>query len=297
MKTFTQNFMQTLSKLSLSIIVVCASFASLAQGASELIKDGLYRHIGIGVSYYRYLEVNTQDNDAFIMRIESPMFNIAGNIGYVFQNGLKLDGYADANVSVPVSWYTGGVRDERNPANSGKPISFADFNSYYRFQGIVGYNFLNSSSDSATLYLQTGVGYFFSRNDKTELERLQGYLYIPLQLETEIVLSNTLALNIMGGVNWMLFGNHLSRGTRENSTGNLNTLQRNGLFGASGSIGLRYKTAGGNINSMRLLYEYFRVGDSPQSPNMYVWGGVDTVSYREPKNSTHIITFQYFWSF
>ena len=291
------NVINNLAKTFCSIALLCTSLASITQGAPELIKDGLYRHIGVGVSYWRYLEVDSQNNDAFIMRIEAPMFNIAGNIGYVFPSGLKLDGLIDANVAVPFSYYTGHTRDERNPDNNGKPAYSVDFSSYYRFQGTVGYNFLSGVSDRATLYFQTGAFYFFSRNDSTPLERLQGYMSIPLQLEAEIALSNSLALNIMGGVNWVLFGNHLSRGTRENSTGNLNTIQRDGLFGASGFVGLRYRTQGGNINTIRLMYEYFRVGDSERSPNMYVWGGTQTVSYIEPKNSTHIVTLQYFWSF
>ncbi|MGX2983948.1 hypothetical protein ACWIWK_00485 [Helicobacter sp. 23-1048] len=290
-------FNQKLTKTFISTLLLCASLTPIAQGAQDLIRDGFYRHIGFGVSYWRYLEVDSRNNDAFIMRIEAPMFNIAGNIGYVSANGVKFDGSIDANVAVPFSWYTGSTRDERDPNNDGKFVNQPDFSSYYRAQGLVGYNFLNGASERTTLYLQTGVGYFFSRNDSTPLERLQGYFHIPLQLESEIVLSNSLALNLMGGVNWVLFGNHLSRGTRENSTANLNTIQRKGLFGASGSVGLRYKTNAGNVSMIRLMYEYFRVGDSERSPNMYVWGGVDPVSYIEPKNSTHILTFQYFWSF
>lgn len=293
MKTLNQKFTKTLW----SVALLCASLASITQGAQDLIRDGFYRHIGFGVSYWRYLEVNSRNNDAFIMRIESPMFNISGNIGYVSANGVKFDGYIDANVAMPSSWYTGSIRDERDPNNDGKFTNQIDFSSYYRVQGLVGYNFLHDTSERTTLYLQTGAFYFFSRNDQTPLERLQGYMSIPLQLETEITLTNSLALNLMGGVNWVLFGNHLSRGTRENSTANLNTIQRKGLFGASGSVGLRYKTNAGNVSMIRLMYEYFRVGDSERSPDTYVWGGVNKVNYYEPKNSTHILTFQYFWSF
>lgn len=291
--TLNQKFTKILliGALSLSFL------ASLTQGAQELIKDGFYRHIGTGISYYRYGEVNTAQNDAFVMRIEGPMLNASGNIGYVFPNGVKLDGYADVNISVPFSYYTGHTRDERNPDNDGKRANSVDFNSYYRFQGLVGYNFLNASSERATLYLQTGFNYYLSRNDFEAIERLQGYARIPFQLEAEIMLSNSLALNIMGGVDWVLFGNHLSKATRENATGNLNVTQTKGLFGASGFVGLRYRTKEGNINAIRLMYEYFRAGNSPRSQGLSVWGGTELFGYYEPKNSTHIISLQYFWSF
>lgn len=290
--TFNQKFTKffLIGALSLGFL------ASLAQGAQELIKDGFYRHIGTGISYYRYGEVDTYNNDAFVMRIESPMLNASGNMGYVFPNGIKLDGYADVNISL-WAFYTGHTRDERNPANDGKKATSPEFNSYYRFQGLVGYNFLNGVSERTTLYLQTGTAYFLSRTDSQMIERLQGYFHIPLQLEAEIMLSNSLALNIMGGVNWVLFGNHLSKGTRENSTGNLNVTQRDGLFGASGFVGLRYRTKEGNINAIRLMYEYLRAGDSPPSGIIYTWGATQPTRYIEPKNSTHIISLQYFWSF
>ena len=293
MKTLTLTFTKTLC----SVALLCASLTSFMQGAQELIKEGLYRYIGAGISYYRYGEVNSAQNDAFVMRIEGPMLSVAGNIGYIFANGVKLDGYADVNISVPFSYYTGHTRDERNPDNDGKPAYSADFNSYYRFQGLVGYNFLNGVSERTALYLQTGFNYYFSRNDFEAIERLQGYARIPFQLEAEIMLSNSLALNLMGGVDWVLFGNHLSKATRENATGNLNVMQTKGLFGASGFVGLRYKTKEGNINAVRLMYEYFRAGDSPRSQRLYSWGGTELFSYYEPKNSTHIITLQYFWSF
>ena len=115
-----------------------------------------------------------------------------------------------------------------------------------------------------------------------------------MQLEGEIILTESWALNFMGGFNWFLFGHHLSRGTRVHFSGNLDTLQKQG-FGANGYIGFTHLNDVGNAISIRLAYEYWSVGDSPNAALIDYVG--QNVHLYEPKNNTHIIMLQYIWSF
>lgn len=276
------------------IIVLCGVLllsSTLANDAeSSLLKRGFYKSVGIGGGYYYYGEVVR--NDAFFMRMDNLVFNLAGNIGYITQFGLKLDAYVDANFALGV--YTGGEQDTVNPEKNGRPLTHANISTYYHAQTLLGYNFLAFATPKASLYLQAGGGYYFNRNDLTQFDRLQGYVYVPIELESEIVLNDKWVLNLMGGFKYFILGHHLSATSMEHFDGDLRLSQKKGL-GAGGYIGTRYRTESGGINSFGLRYEYWHIGRSSI-------GYVTDYSGQygpgvEPKNTSHILTFQYAWEF
>ena len=278
---------------AIKIIILCGILLTkiLAnETESSLLKQGFYKRVGIGGGYYYYGEV--VKNDAFFMRMDNLAFNLAGNIGYITRFGLKLDVYVDANFALGI--YTGSVQDTVKLENNGRPVTHANMSTYYHAQSLLGYNFLAFATPKASLYLQAGGGYYFNRNDLNSYERLQGYVYVPIELESEILLNDKWALNLMGGFKYFIFGHHLSATSRQHFDKDLNLSQKNGL-GAGGFVGARYRTKRGEINSFGLRYEYWHIKRSSI-------GYVTDYSGKygpgvEPKNTSHIITFQYAWDF
>ncbi|STQ85388.1 hypothetical protein LS73_001900 [Helicobacter muridarum] len=277
----------------ITITSILLTNISLTYARDGVKLDGLYKSLGIGIGYYRYQEYDTAANDAFVMKMDMYLLNIAGNIGYI-TNGFKIDLAVDANISF--GKYTGAILDVSNPDRNGTPVTSIDANSFYHATLKTGYNILELFNiDSMSLYLQSGVNYYFNRNDAVTFERLQGYVSIPFQLEGEIVLKQSLALNFMGGFNWFLFGHHFTNGIRGHLSGNINVTQKQGL-GANGYIGITWLDDNNNANSIRMTYEYWSVGDSVRVPLTDLQSNI-TKGFFEPKNKTHIIMLQYIWGF
>lgn len=265
---------------------------------SSLLKNGLYKSLGIGAGYYYYGEIDTQGKP--VMNLDFGLFNVYGNIGYVASGGFKIDFLLDANIAL--GQYTGGVLDTSDESKDGKRLVSFMTNSFYHGEFKIGYNFLKPFLvERASLYLQGGLGYYFNRTDLLSMDRLQGYLYIPIQLEGEAELSEKWALNYMGGLNAFILGNHLSTSTKWHYSKNLDVLQSEG-FGAKAFIGATYKTRDDKINSFRLVYEYWSVEGSPAVAMSDYTGNPLTkdgkpIALYEPKNSSHILTIQYIWNF
>lgn len=257
---------------------------------SDLLKSGFYKSIAVGAGYYHYGEVDSQGK--FVMQMDMALLNVALNLGYA-KSGGKIDFYADANVAMGA--YTGSVLDTRNPDKNGKRLVAFDTNSFYHLVLKGGYDLLAQSGLNSALYLQSGVGYYFNRNDFSAIERLQGYLYIPLQVEGEVILSADWALNLMGGYNFFILGHHHSKTTKSQFSKDLRVIQRVGA-GANAFIGATYRTASGNINAFGLKYEFWSIGGSPSSEQMTDYDGKSTRLY-EPDNVSHILTLQYEWRF
>lgn len=273
---------------------LCAKSEWLSQRSENpLLKSGFYKSIAVGAGYYHYDETNYLGKA--VMRMELALLNIALNLGYA-KGGGKIDFYADANVAMGA--YTGSVLDTSNPDKNGKRLVAFDTNSFYNVVLKGGYDLLAQSGIDSTLYLQSGVGYYFNRNDFSAIERLQGYLYIPLQVEGEVILSANWALNLMGGYNFFILGHHHSKTTKSQFSKDLRVIQKQGA-GANAFIGATYRTASGNINAFGLKYEFWSIGGSPSSEWMTDYTGDTTKLHRlyEPDNVSHILTLQYEWRF
>lgn len=253
--------------------------------ADGVIKSDFYATLGVGGGYYNYNEFNTQKNDAFIMRIDSPLFNVNASVGYI-ASGFKIEGYIDSNVSFGI--YTG------SNLYTNEYVKAIDFNSFHHINITLGYDVL-SAFDSFSLYLQSGVRYYLNRNDSSPLERLQGYVAIPFEMEGQIALGDNWSFDFMGGYNLFLLGHHLSRGASYAMQGDLNVIQRQGM-GARAFLGFSYMSKRDKPNSFRLVYEYWAIGDSPSAR---VYSTIENAYgyIREPKNTSHIFTLQYIFGF
>lgn len=271
------------------LLIFLLSFSSLLAD-STLFKSGFYTSIAGGVGYYYYGEVNYLNKP--VMKMDMALLNLALNLGYA-----KSGGKIDLEINANVAWgkYTGGVLDTSDSTQNGKKLTSIDTNSFYSAELKGGFDILSLAIESATLYLQSGIGYYFNRNDFMTFERLQGYLYVPLQLESEIYLNSDWALNLMAGYNFFILGNHLSKVSKQHFSGDLNVTQKGGS-GASAFIGAIYKTSSGNINSFRLEYNFWSIDASPSTGDITDYAGNLTRLY-EPKNTTHIITLKYIWRF
>lgn len=258
--------------------------------ANPLLKSGFYKSVAIGAGYYHYGETDYRGKS--VMRMDMGLLNVGLNLGYA-KGGGKIDFVADANVAVGV--YTGGVLDTSNADKNGERLVMFDTNSFYHLELKGGFNLLSLKGMVSTLYLQGGVGYYFNRNDFTAIERLQGYVYVPLQIEGEAILSADWVLNVMGGYNFFILGHHHSKLTKSQFSKDLRVRQTQG-FGASAYIGATYKTRSGNINAFGLKYEFWSIGASP-SVRMLDYERKDIVAMYEPDNVSHILTLQYVWRF
>ena len=256
----------------------------------SLIKNGFYRSLGFYSGYYYYGEVDTRKNDAEVMHMDLLMFGLMGQIGHISQ-GIKLEGTLRLNYALGL--YTGGILDADNPDRNGKPVKSIDGASMGDIGLKGGYNLLKHSSYTS-LYLQTGLGYFLNRNELTSMKRIQGYLYVPLEVEGEVLLNQKLAFTYGGGYRYFIFGNHLSENTTT-ERGKLKVTQKQG-FGFSAFIGANFFTKSQELRLLRLVYEYWSVGDSKTSPMVSVYTG-DTHYFYEPKNSTHRVFIQYSFGF
>lgn len=257
--------------------------------ANPLLKSGFYKSIAIGAGYYHYGETDYRGKS--VMRMDMGLLNVGLNLGYA-KGGGKIDFLADANVAMGV--YTGGVLDTSNADKNGERLVMFDTNSFYHLELKGGFNLLSTTGLDSAIYLQGGVGYYFNRNDFTAIERLQGYVYVPLQIEGEAILSADWVLNVIGGYNFFILGHHHSKLTKSQFSKDLRVRQTQG-FGASAYIGATYKTRSGNINAFGLKYEFWNIGASP-SVRMIDYKG-NSVAMYEPDNVSHILTLQYVWRF
>lgn len=285
-----------------TFFVICAFLGlglSNTYAESILLKNGAYKSLGIGTGYYYYGEVD--ENGGHIMNLDMALLNIYGNLGYVASGGFKIDFALDANIAL--GQYTGGVLDVSDEKRDKQRLVSFMMSSFYHAEVKAGYNLLKAFlAENASLYFQAGLGYYFNRTDLLSMDRLQGYLYVPIQLEGEVALSEKWAINYMGGINVFVLGNHLSTSTKWHFSRDLDVLQDEGL-GAKAYIGATYKTKHDRVNSFRLVYEYWSLAGSPgvrvTQPDYKDKTGATIIrtGLYEPKNSSHILTLQYLWNF
>lgn len=280
--------------------VLCVSFGVVESIADEeyitygsqksLMKSGFYRSLGFYTGYHHYGEVG--DDGSRVMRMDTATFGLMGELGAVNSLGLKLEGSARFGYALGV--YTGGLLDTDNEERNGqKLVSITGM-----FAGDVelksGYNLFRASR-RASLYLQGGLGYFFNRTEFIAMDRLQGYLYVPLELEGEVHMGNKGVLNYGLGYRYLIFGNHLSTASEYGFNDDYYVMQKDG-FGLSAFIGRTYYGKDSTMRSIRLVYEYWYIDMAkPMRTSSSITG--DATAIYEPENSTHRLLLQYSYRF
>lgn len=270
------------------ILLATLCTASYAEGL--VYKSGFYSSLGFYTGYYHYGEIDR--NGGRVMRMDTAMFGLSGQLGNVTSFGLKLD--ATARFNYALGQYTGGILDPDNKDRNGKalrqPVGALAGDVELR----VGYDLLHFLPTSS-LFLQSGVSYHANRTEIISMLRYQGYLYLPIELEGHSQISQTLALSYGGGYRYLIFGNHFSQSTRFGFMDNYSVLQHDG-FGALGYIGANFLTKDGGMRSVRLVYEYWSIEAAQGAPIRSIYTGQPVTLY-EPKNSTHRVFLQYSFGF
>ena len=285
-----------LSQFFITMFLFCVLFCGMSKadesifaGDSQskwqksLIKQGFYRSLGFYSGYYRYTEPT-------VMHIDTLMFGLIGQIGHISQ-GIKLEGTLRVNYALGL--YTGGILDPDNPDRDGEKAYGMDGSVAGDIELKSGYNLLHSSN--ATLYLQTGLGYHLNRNEFISMDRIQGYFYVPLEIEGEALLNSKIAFTYGGGYRYLIFGNHLSTASKYGYTGDVRVTQKEG-FGFSAFIGANFFNKARELRSFRLVYEYWNIGDSKSIRTESIYTGNEVYLY-EPKNNTHRLFIQYSFGF
>lgn len=280
--------------------VLCVSFGVVGSLADEeyiaygsqksLMKSGLYRSLGFYTGYHHYGEVAYDGSR--VMRVDSATFGLLGELGVINPLGVKLEGSARLGYALGI--YTGGILDTDNEQRNGqKLVSIMGM-----LAGDVelksGYNLLRASH-RASLYIQGGLGYFFNRTEFLVMDRLQGYLYVPLELEGEVHIGNKGVLNYGLGYRYLIFGNHLSTASEYGFNDDYYVTQKDG-FGLSAFIGRTYYGKDSTLRSIRLVYEYWHIDMAkPMRTSSSITGNATAIY--EPENSTHRLLLQYSYRF
>lgn len=278
-------------------IFICISLMltnALANENLSLLKKGVYKSLGYMMGYYRYGEFN--NNGAHFMHFDTLFFGLTGQLGAVYGSGIKLEGTLRTNFAMGA--YTGHALEVDNPdrydGSLGQRVQSLTgaFNTDSELKA--GYNFLRANQ-MASFYVQTGVGYYFSRTEFITMDRLQGYLYVPLEIEGELVLNPKVCLNYGGGYRHLIFGNHFSAASKYGVENDYSTTQRQG-FGASAFIGANFRVQDGGFRQARIVYEYWRIGEGDTMRTIATNSG-NAVGIHEPQNATHRIFLQYSFIF
>lgn len=259
--------------------------------SQEVIQTGFYKNIGMGFGYYHYGEVDITNTP--VVRMDDAMYRIFGGLGSV-NNGFKVDFALNANISIGV--YTGSTLDVNNPKRNGQALNLPAANSFYETRFKLGYDILHPFNFDSTLYFQIGVGYYFNVDTLYQMTRLQGYAYIPIELEGEVKLSDNVAMNYMIGYNWFLFGNHFTQTSRGFFTQDYTAIQKGG-YGINASLGFTF-LHDDYTNTIKLVWEHWSIDAAkPKTLTSIATGTPTQADVYEPKNSTDIIVLQYSWGF
>ncbi len=293
MKHFIQ--MQLILSTWLSLASLCfgnpASFEKDFSGG-KLVKDGMYYALGTFLGYYNYNEVDEFGSP--FMRMDTAIFGLSGQVGIAAQNGLKAEGAI--KIGYALGLYSGSILDVDNQERNGQRLYSITGTTAGDMELKAGYNLLKLfGMHSASLYLQSGVGYYITRTEFIVMDRVQGYLYVPIELEGEAQLNQDIALSYGGGYRFFALGNHFSAASKYGVEDDYFVLQRQG-FGAFGFIGINYLNTNRALRSVRLVYEYWSIGAADPMLTTSSYTGAQGYIY-EPKNSTHRVLLQYSFGF
>lgn len=264
--------------------------ANSSKFSHSLVKKGMYRSLGFYTGYHHYGEFG-RDGSRF-MRMDTATFGLMGQLGLAATSGLKLEGSARINYALGL--YTGSILDTDNADRNGRKLHSITGALMGDVELKGGYNLLRGGG-ATSLYLQSGLGYFLNRTEFITMDRIQGYLYVPLELEGEAQLNARVALNYGAGYRYLVFGNHTSTASKYGFNDDYYVKQKSG-FGANAFIGATYYNSEGALRSVRLIYEYWHIGAADPMRTSSSITGNETAIY-EPENSTHRVLLQYSYGF
>lgn len=263
--------------------ILVISLLPLWLWGNDVFKENLYKSLGIAMGWYQY-------NEPTIMSIDAPRLSFIGNLGYITGGGAKLEGIFE--VSYAIGIYTGSILGTNEPVQSLDGVFTGNLDLK------AGCDLLKPSyQNNAKLYFQSGIGYFLNRNEFMAANRLQSYLYVPLEIEGEIKISSPnapTALNFLLGYRYLILGNHFTAASNYGFTDDYHVIQKKG-FGINALLGITFLE-----NSYRrgiyLVYEYWNIGAADPMATHSVSSGEDTSIY-EPKNNSHILRLQFSMGF
>lgn len=256
----------------------------------SLVKQaGFYRSLGFYTGYYHYGEVDR--GGGRVMRMDTAMLGFLAQLGGISQSGLKLESTFRINYALGV--YTGSILDADDDSRDGTPAKNITAAVAGDIELKAGYGLIRA--ESSNLFLQSGLGYHLNRTEFMPAERIQGYFYVPLEIDGEVAISNGYALSYGVGYRYLIFGNHFTAASKYGFTDDLKTTQKKG-FGASAFIGLNYFSEDNNLRQVKLVYEYWSIeGSNPLDTRSFYTN--NPVSIYEPKNATHRVFIQYHFAF
>ena len=263
-----------------------ATFENL--GAPSVLKNGIYRSLGIYGGYYHYGEV--RHGGERIMRMDTIMLGLSAQLGLAASNGIKLESSARLNYALGL--YSGGILDTDNPSRNGQTLHSITGAIAADVELKGGYALMRNAQ--STLYLQSGLGYHLNRTEVLAMDRIQGYLYIPFELEGQYLLTQRKSFDYGVGYRYLIVGNHFSATSKYGFTSDYRVNQTSG-FGLSAFVGSSF-IKDGVLRSLRLVYEYWHIGAAEPFTTTNAFSGNPATLY-EPGNSTHRLFVQYSYGF
>lgn len=251
-----------------------------------------YKAIGVGAGYYNYTEPSYMKEHGAIIRLNA-------TLGYDYQHIFKTE--VNANLNAIVGLYETKKKiifsdDEPDITNTNKASKALIFVSNYEVDYKVGYNLLQSFDvDNSVLYVQSGIGYWYLRDNFFSYERIQQYAYVPIELEGTVRLPDNRALTYLLGYKQFIWGKNFSRSSMTFNK-DYRANQNNG-FGLRASFGIAFKDKADYNNFIRFIFDYWNIGEAETKWGYYVPVSDVERSIVEPKNHTSIFMIQYGWSF
>ncbi|MDU7693674.1 MAG: hypothetical protein E7K04_05475 [Helicobacter sp.] len=237
--------------------------------------------ISAGAQYYRYEEPG-------VMHIKGPMTTFDGSVGVI--DGLfkyQLEGYFSNHIGSSV--YHGGLIDTTTKKQT--PFSTKSTDFYFGVNAKTGIAVVKEGKQ--TLFAYVGLGYRFLDNFnidpphlRASYERLQGYLYAPIGLMSEIALKPTLSLLASFEFRGFLFGHNSSLTKQLHFDSDLHFTQGlgDGLgMRLSGGVKIYLETK--EAIKVEAFYDYWDVADSTTQEAFK--RGVSQGIFVEPKNNTN----------
>jgi len=186
--------------------------------------------------------------------------------------------------------YSSGDVDYDGTTQSGTPVRFNDSaQELYRYEWNIGYTFSVSKTFSLTPF--AGIGYRFWRRGKSEirasfvtLQEEYEWLYVPVGLRADVVLSRRLSLEPSAGVRLVFDGTMTVLYSDIYAVNNDPELDLGNKIGWWAELPVRYRFAQHWSFVVTPWYAYSAIGKSDEA---FVSDGQTTLVVYEPSSRTH----------
>lgn len=252
-----------------------------------LAEDGLFSELGAGIGYYRYDEPRVMNTDELLL-------NINGKLGYR-QSFAKAEVVGD--IFATFGRYTGGLLNydtDNWESFEQKKVYSTHASQIFNGQAKLGIDLLGFSN-TADLFIQSGIGYWFLQDRDYTNRRQQVYLYVPIELEGEIRQSPSFAWTFLLGYNHLIEGRHKTLSTPSGLDNSDLFAKQDKGFGLKANFGWKQQHKD-STNFTRIVVDYWKIGDSPTSDWTTNYLN-KPIAFYEPRNFTVSVYLQYGWSF